>query len=220
MDRRTAGEILGILRGAYPGAMKDGRYHAPAFEALITTILSAQTTDRSVDLVRGRLFGKYPTPEALSRADTASVEEIIHSTGFYHAKARHIIAASKSLITDFGGTVPRTMEELVRIPGVGRKTANIVLYHVYGKNDGVAVDTHVMRLSGRIGLSDRKDQDGIERDLMALFPEDAWGPVTDLLIAHGRAVCTARKPDCGRCIINRFCRYYHETFLPQAGRSS
>ena len=214
MNRETAEEILRRLSVEYPGSIKGKRYRGSPFQALIVTILSAQTTDRSVDLVRGHLFKRYPSPEALSGADIGEVEEIIHSTGFFHVKARHIIAAAGTLVSDFGGRVPESMDELVRIPGVGRKTANIVLYHVFGRNEGVAVDTHVARLSGRIGFTDHREQDRIERDLMALFPGSSWGPLTDLLISHGRAVCTARSPKCPACVIRDTCRYYRETFLP------
>ena len=178
------------------------------FEVLILTILSAQTTDRAVIMVKEPLFSAYPTPEALARADILELEPIIHSLGFYHAKARHIIAAAQTLMSDFGGKVPDTMEALLSIPGVGRKTANIVLYHGFGKNHGIAVDTHVRRLAQRIGFSDTDDVTVIERDLMAVFPEKEWGDLTDVFIAHGRACCTAKKPQCPSCVIRTFCRYY------------
>ena len=175
---------------------------------LILTILSAQTTDRAVLMVKDPLFSAYPTPEALARARIPELEPIIHSLGFYHAKARHIIAAAQTLMSDFGGKVPDTMEALLSIPGVGRKTANIVLYHGFGKNHGIAVDTHVRRLAQRIGFSDTDDVTVIERDLMALFPKTEWGDLTDVFIAHGRACCTAKKPQCPSCVIRTFCRYY------------
>jgi endonuclease-3 len=149
-------------------------------------------------------------------ADIADVERIIHSTGFYHMKARHITAASKALVDDYSGEVPDTLEELLTLPGVGRKTANIVLYHAFGRNEGVAVDTHVFRLAGRIGFSDAGTAEGIERELMRIFPQERWGVLTDLLIAHGRAVCQARNPRCPGCLIRDFCRYYHETFLKES----
>ena len=160
---------------------------------------------------RKTAFLRVPDPEALAHADIADVEPIIHSLGFYHAKARHIIAAAKTLITDFGGEVPDTMEGLLSIPGVGRKTANIVLYHGYGKNHGIAVDTHVRRLAQRIGFSDTDDVKVIENDLMALFPSKEWGDLTDVFIAHGRACCTAKKPQCLVCVIKTLCRYYRTT---------
>jgi endonuclease-3 len=178
------------------------------FQVLILTILSAQTTDRAVLLVKKPLFSRYRTPAALANANIPDVEEIIHSLGFYHAKARYIIAASHKLVSEFGGEVPLTMNELVTLPGVGRKTANIVLYHALGRNEGIAVDTHVKRLAQRIGFSDNRVQDRIEQDLLLLFPQDVWGDLTDVLIAHGRACCTARKPQCGICPVSRYCRYF------------
>jgi endonuclease-3 len=136
------------------------------------------------------------------------VEEIIHSTGFFHVKARNIIAASRVLAKDFGGKVPRTMEELLTLPGVGRKTANIVLSHAFGIEEGIAVDTHVRRIAGRIGLSDETDPDRIERDLTSLYPRDLWGTINTLFITHGRTLCTARDPRCPECPVKRDCRYY------------
>ena len=178
---------------------------------LVLTILSAQTTDRAVLKVKGPLFAQYPTPEKLSKAKIQDVETIIHSLGYYHAKAANIIAASKVLLADFGGKVPATMEELLTIPGVGRKTANIVLYHAHGKNQGIAVDTHVRRLAKRIGFSKTDNVTVIERDLMALFPRDRWGDLTDVLIAHGRACCDAKKPACERCPVTEYCRFFKTT---------
>ena len=210
MDKKKARRILTILAGRYPDRWARERYFASPFEVLITTILSAQTTDKSVDAIRGDLFSRFPDPESLAVADIAEVEEIIRSTGFFHMKAKHIIAASRSLIERFGGRVPDTMEDLLTIPGVGRKTANIVLYHAFGKNSGVAVDTHVFRLAGRLGFSDSGNAEGIEKDLMDLFPEKDWGVLTDVLISHGRAICTARKPACGICPVSHLCRYYSE----------
>ncbi len=210
MKSQYARRIYALLVKQYPDARESPVTVARGtpFEVLILTILSAQTTDRAVLMVKEPLFSAYPTPEALARAETADVEPIIHSLGFYHAKARHIIAAAKALISDFGGEVPAAMEDLLSIPGVGRKTANIVLYHGFGKNHGIAVDTHVRRLAQRIGFSDTDDVTVIERDLMALFPQKEWGDLTDVLIAHGRACCTAKKPQCPVCVIKKWCRYY------------
>jgi endonuclease-3 len=177
---------------------------------LILTILSAQTTDKAVLKVKKPLFAKYPTPAKLAKAKAGEVEPIVHSLGYYHAKTKNIIAASQSLIDRYEGNVPGTMEELLTIPGVGRKTANIVLYHAFGKNEGIAVDTHVRRLAQRIGFSDTDNAEGIERDLMALFPQKDWGDLTDVLIAHGRSTCDAKKPLCTACVISRECRYYRE----------
>ena len=213
MDRDKAARVYRILGETYPGAGEIPRHRLPPFQALIVTILSAQTTDRSVDTVMGDLFTRFPTPEALANAPFEEVEEIIHPTGFFHMKARHIIGASAKLVADFGGIVPDTMEELLTLPGVGRKTANIILYHAFGKKEGIAVDTHVFRLSKRIGMSEGRTQDQVERNLIALYPKEQWGMLTDLLIAHGRTICTARAPKCPVCPINRYCRFYHETYL-------
>jgi endonuclease III len=210
MKKMDAARIYSLLVKQYPDARDSPAKLARGtpFETVILTILSAQTTDRAVLLVQKPLFEKYPTPAALAAADIGDVETIIHSLGFFHAKSRHIIDAARTILTEFGGRVPDTMEELLTIPGVGRKTANIVMYHAHGTNVGIAVDTHVRRLAQRIGFSDTDNVGVIERDLMTLFPEKDWGDLTDVLIAHGRTICTAKKPQCGICPISRFCRYY------------
>jgi endonuclease-3 len=217
MDKETARQIFFVLSSRYSDAWAKKRYDLTPYQALITTILSAQTTDASVDAVRGDLFARYPDPDTLAKARQEDVEAIIRSTGFYRMKAKNIIAAASMLVKKFSGKVPDTMEDLLTLPGVGRKTANIVLYHAFRKNEGVAVDTHVFRLAGRIGFSDEKTAEGIEKDLIALFPRGDWGILTDLLIAHGRTICLAKKPRCPECPVNSWCRYYHETFLKETG---
>jgi endonuclease-3 len=210
MKKQDAATIYSLLCRRYPDARDSPARlsEGSAFEILILTILSAQTTDRAVLLVKGPLFSRYPTPSALSKAKTEDVETIIHSLGYYHAKAKNIIAASQALLSEFDGRVPETMEDLLKIPGVGRKTANIVLYHALGRNEGIAVDTHVRRLAQRIGFSDTDQVSVIERDLMAAFPQEHWGDLTDVLIAHGRTICDARKPKCEICPISGYCRYF------------
>ena len=210
MKTQDARRIYALLHTRYPDACESPTTvcRGPPFEVLILTILSAQTTDKAVLMVKKPLFLAYPTPEALAQADIADVEPIIHSLGYFHAKAQHIIAAAQAVISDFGGNVPDTMEDLLSIPGVGRKTANIVMYHGFGKNTGIAVDTHVRRLAQRIGFSDTDDVNGIEQDLMALYPRKEWGDLTDVFIAHGRACCMAKKPQCPVCVIQKLCRYY------------
>ena len=214
MKNQDAARIYSALLKRYPDAREapEAVCRGTPFEVLILTILSAQTTDKAVLKVKKPLFSKYPTPEKLSKANPADVETVIHSLGYYHAKTKNIIAASQALLTTFAGTVPETMDELLTIPGVGRKTANIVLYHALGKNEGIAVDTHVRRLAQRIGFSDTDNVEVIERDLMALFPRDDWGDVTDVLIAHGRTTCDAKKPLCEVCVISGKCRFYRENF--------
>lgn len=210
MKKQDAARIYSLLLSRYPDARETPETVARGtpFEVLILTILSAQTTDKAVLKVKPSLFSKYPGPEELSKGRIDDVEKIIHSLGYYHAKAKNIIAASQALLDRFGGNVPETMDELLTIPGVGRKTANIVMYHALGRNEGIAVDTHVRRLSQRIGFSDTDNVEIIERDLMALFPQDTWGDLTDVLIAHGRATCDAKKPLCDECVISSKCRFF------------
>ncbi|HSA37628.1 MAG TPA: endonuclease III [Methanoregula sp.] len=210
MKKPDAAKLYSALLKRYPDAREspEAVCRGTPFEVLILTILSAQTTDKAVLKVKKPLFSHYPTPAKLAEADQAGVEKIIHSLGYFHAKAKNIIAASRAVLERFGGNVPGTMEELLTIPGVGRKTANIVLYHAHGMNEGIAVDTHVRRLARRIGFSDTDNVGVIERDLMALFPRKSWGDLTDVLIAHGRTTCDAKKPLCEVCVIRTDCRYY------------
>jgi endonuclease-3 len=210
MKKQDAAKIYSLLCSRYPDARDSPAIlsKGSAFEVLILTILSAQTTDRAVLKVKTPLFAKYPTTSALAKAKPEDVETIIHSLGYFHAKAKNIIAASQTLLSEFEGSVPETMAELLKIPGVGRKTANIVLYHALGKNEGIAVDTHVRRLAQRIGFSATDNVSVIEQNLMAAFPQEQWGDLTDVLIAHGRSICDARKPECEVCPISRYCRFF------------
>jgi endonuclease III len=209
MDRTTACEIYRRLMDHYP--IEGGRRHFIDFEnpfqALILTILSAQTTDRAVNEIRPAFFDRYPTPEALAEAEPEEVEPFIHRIGFHHSKARYVVETARRLVSDYGGEVPNTMEDLQTLPGVGRKTANIVLSHAFGSNVGIAVDTHVRRVSKRIGFTDSTNPDRIERDLMALFPQEAWKDINYLLIRHGRRICTARNPKHKECFVSDLCRY-------------
>lgn len=208
MDRTTAFLIYSRLLSIYPHTETHFLTFRNPYECIVMTILSAQTTDLTVNRVAPPLFERYPSPEALALADPEDVEEIIRPTGFYHTKARHIIGSARMIIERFSGLVPDRMEELMTLPGVGRKTANIVLHHSYGINAGVAVDTHVRRLSERIGLSSSRDPNQIEQDLMRLYPQALWGEITYLLIRHGREVCNARRPACTICIIRDLCAYF------------
>ena len=208
MNATAAAEILSTLCNEYfePETELNFLAFENPFQILIMTILSAQTTDKQVNAVRDDLFCQYPDPKALADARPEEVMRIIRSTGFYRTKAKNIIAASQMLVDRYEGVVPATMEELLILPGVGRKTANIVLNHAYGVNIGIAVDTHVARLAVRIGFSDATSPVRIELDLCALFPKKMWQYVNFLLISHGRAVCTAKKPACDRCVIRDLCR--------------
>ena len=174
-------------------------------ELLISTILSAQCTDKRVNIVTKTLFKKYKTPEDYAKADIKELEQDIRSTGFYHNKARHIKKCCQMLIEKFDSQVPKTMEELLELPGVARKTANIVLSNAFGIVEGIAVDTHVRRLSERLGLTQNKNQDKIEQDLMKIVPKEMWMRFSDLLIFHGRRTCMAKKQKCGECILNKIC---------------
>ncbi|HOJ96534.1 MAG TPA: endonuclease III [Methanospirillum sp.] len=209
MKHADPDSILSRLRSQYDlSQSRDEFLHfRNPYETLIATILSAQTTDRCVNKVTKELFSRYPDCAALAQADIRDVERIIHPTGFYHAKARHIIAASQMVMTEFQGRVPDEMEDLIRLPGVGRKTANIVLDHAFSKTAGIAVDTHVRRVSMRLGITDESDPDRIETDLVSFFPQDSWAEVNGLFILHGRRVCTARRPACDQCVLFDLCRY-------------
>ncbi|TDB36906.1 MAG: endonuclease III [Actinobacteria bacterium] len=205
MDRQErACEIMRRLGKLYPEAHIALDYGDP-FSLLVAVILSAQTTDAGVNKVTPVLFDRYPTPEALASADVLEVEEIVRPTGFYHNKTKLIIGTARMLVAEFGGRVPDTMEDLMRLPGVARKTANIVIANAYGKVEGIAVDTHVFRLAHRFGLSEHKDPDKVERDLMEVIPRDEWFAVNYRFIDHGRAVCTAKRPACGVCTLNDIC---------------
>ncbi len=190
------------LRDLYPAATE--LTHENPFQLLIATILSAQTTDRSVNLVTPELFRRYPTPEDLAAADPAEVERLIKPTGFFRAKTRRIIAASRVLVEKFGGEVPRTMEELVQVPGIGRKTANVILGAGFGV-PGFAVDTHVIRLTNLLKLVATKDPVKIEHQICSMIPKEEWTAFSLRLILHGRRVCVARRPRCEECVMNDFC---------------
>jgi endonuclease-3 len=197
-------KIIEFLEKQYPNAKTALNYTTP-LEILVATMLSAQTTDERVNIVTQTLFQKYRTPQDYANVDIEELEQDIRSTGFYHTKAKHLQNTAKLLVEKFHSQVPQTMEELLELPGVARKTANIVLYNAYGITAGIAVDTHVRRLAGRLGLSESEDQDKIEQDLMQLAPREKWMQLTDLLIFHGRQVCDAKKPKCGICVLNKIC---------------
>ena len=190
--------VLPILKATYPDAKCSLTFGSP-FELLVATILSAQCTDERVNLVTRSLFAKYPTPAALAAAEASELERDVQSTGFYRNKAKSLLAMSAAVVADHGGAVPTTMDELTRLAGVGRKTANVVLGNAFGTAVGVTVDTHVTRLSQRLGFSRHTDPVKIELDLMPIVPPADWTLWSHLMIYHGRAVCQARKPRCSRC---------------------
>lgn len=203
-EAARAREVLRLLMERYPGATT-ALVHRNAFELLVATILSAQCTDRRVNQVTPSLFARYPDAEALAAADPAELEHLIRSTGFYREKTKSLIAMSQDLVSRFGGKVPETMEELTSLRGVARKTANVVLGTAFGRNEGVVVDTHVRRIAQRLGWTDQKDPEKIERDLMGLFPRDLWTLLGHTLILHGRDLCDARKPRCSECPVAAMC---------------
>ena len=201
-----ARSIVRRLRAEYPDAGCSLTFSTP-WELLVATILSAQCTDERVNMVTPGLFRRFPSPEAFAAADQADVEEAVRSTGFFRNKARSLIGAARTILHEHGGEVPRTMDALKRVPGAGRKTANVVLGNAYGIAEGIAVDTHASRLSLRLGLTDTRDPVKAERELMKIVPRREWTDWTHLLIAHGRAVCTARTPYCDRCVLYDLCPY-------------
>ena len=198
-------EVLGLLSKEYPREPKTALNHRTPYELLVATILSAQCTDARVNIVTKGLFRKYRKPGDYAESDLRQLESDIRSTGFYRNKARNIRAASAMIVDEFGGRVPNTMGELLRLPGVARKTANIVLTAAYGKVEGIAVDTHVRRLSQRLGLAHSGDPVKIEEELMELYPRERWPDINRLLVAHGRRVCRAKKPMCDGCVLAKIC---------------
>lgn len=199
-----ARKIYARLEELYPDA-RCALTHHDAFELLVATILSAQCTDARVNMVTPGLFARYPGPAEMAKASPEELEGIIRSTGFYHNKAKSLLGASRKIVEEFGGKVPATMEELLSLPGVARKTANVVLGNAFGKNEGVVVDTHVGRLAVRMGLTKQTDPKKVEQDLIKLFPRESWTLLAHLLISHGRAVCNARKPMCEACALAELC---------------
>ena len=202
--RPSAAEIISLLRETYPDARCALDYRN-AYELLCATILSAQCTDVRVNMVTPTLFARYPTAFDLARAEPADVEEIIKSTGFFRNKTKSLIGMAQAVVAEHGGEIPRTMGELHKLPGVGRKTANVVLGNAYGINEGVTVDTHVTRLTGLLRLSQGTDAVKIEEELMRLYPREDWGVLSHLLISHGRQVCIARRPRCADCVLAQLC---------------
>jgi len=199
-----AREILGRLEREYPGAKCALDYTTP-FELLIATILSAQCTDKRVNMVTPHLFRTYPDVASMASARQEDVEEIIKSTGFFRSKAKSIVGVANALLDQHGGRVPDTMDALVRLPGVGRKTANVILGNAFGKDEGIVVDTHVGRLSVRLGFTKETDPVKVEQALIPLFPREKWTLLAHLLIEHGRRTCEARRPKCGECVLNDIC---------------
>lgn len=202
--KQQARRVVTALRKEYPDAECSLTHRSP-FELLVATILSAQCTDERVNIVTKDLFKKYPSPTAMARAPLPAIEKVIQSTGFFRAKAKSIKACSIALVDEHDGQVPDDLDSLVKLAGVGRKTANVVLGVAFGKATGVVVDTHVGRLSRRLGLTTNDDAVKVEADLMAVLPKKEWIDFSHRMIAHGRRICIARKPKCDECIMEKFC---------------
>lgn len=207
MDKEKAIEIIEILKKAYPDAKCSLDFSTP-FEMLVAVILSAQCTDERVNKTTPAIFAKYSMPEDFDEMPLEVLEELIHPCGFYKNKSKNIKLTAKKIVEEYNSQVPDTMEDLLTLPGVGRKTANVVMLEAFNKPQGIAVDTHAKRLSNRIGFSSEETPEKIEQDLLKLFPYEYLKDVNHILIYHGRAICTARSPKCEQCPINKLCKYY------------
>ena len=207
MKKQDAINMVKILKETYPDATCSLDFKTP-FELVIAVMLSAQCTDERVNKTTPYLFKKYPTIESFANCDINELEEIIHPCGFYKNKAKNAKACAQKLLSDFDGIVPQTMEELITLPGVGRKSANVILLEVFGIANGIAVDTHAKRISNKIGLSNEKEPEKIEQDLLKIFPKEYLKDINHLFVWHGRNTCIARSPKCDNCTINKYCKYY------------
>ena len=202
--KERAAEIYDLLAEEYPDAHCELDFGTP-FQLGVATILSAQTTDVRVNMVTPELFERYPDAEALAGARQEDVEEIVRTTGFFRNKAKNIIGFARGVMAEHGGEVPSSLEALAALPGVGRKTANVILGNAFGIDEGVVVDTHVKRLAARLAFTRQETPEKVEQDLMALFPRERWTMLSHLLIWHGRRVCDARKPRCEACVVSHLC---------------
>ncbi|MBQ9657901.1 MAG: endonuclease III [Clostridia bacterium] len=207
MTSKEAKKLVKILKETYPDAKCSLDFTTP-FEMVVAVMLSAQCTDERVNKVTPQLFKRCKTIEDFAKIDIKELENLIHSCGFYKNKAANIKACAQKVLTDFNGLVPQTMEELTSLPGVGRKSANVVLLEAFGIANGIAVDTHAKRISNKMGLSNEKDPEKIEQDLLKIFAKEDLAFINHLLVWHGRNTCIARKPDCENCTVNSFCKSY------------
>lgn len=210
LNKQELPTVLEILQNTYPSS-KCGLDYTNAFELLLSLILAAQCTDIRVNMIRPNLTDKYPSPEDIAKLSYSDVYNIIKSCSFPNNKAKHIVEAAKKIVNDFDGKVPSTMEQLTSIPGIGRKSANIILAEAFGIVEGIAVDTHVTRLSKKIGFTNSQDVTIIEKDLMKKIPKQLWGNINHILVEHGKTVCIARRPRCNECCIKEYCREYTKT---------
>ncbi|MGC9307450.1 MAG: endonuclease III [Thermoplasmatota archaeon] len=209
-------DVIDVLKEEYPDVTGTALNYETPMELLVATILSAQTTDEQVNKITPKLFEKYPTVAAYADADLEELQEAINSVNFYRNKAKYIKKSAQRIVDEYDGEVPESMEALVELHGVSRKTANVVLSDAFNIHAGVVVDTHVMRLAQRLGLTDHDKREKIEEDLMERYPRERWFDVSNMLIAHGRRVCHARNPECERCVLRERCPYYAELQEEQA----
>ncbi|NNM05471.1 MAG: endonuclease III [Gemmatimonadetes bacterium] len=202
--RERAARIFALLEKEHPGA-RTALDHRDPFQLAVATVLSAQCTDERVNMVTPELFRRYPDPAALAEASQEDLERVIHSTGFFRNKAKNLIGMANAVQRDHKGELPRTLDALVMLPGIGRKTANVILGNAFGIDEGIVVDTHVKRLAGRMGFTRETTPEKVEVDLMEVFPQERWTPLSHLLIFHGRGPCPARKPRCQECVVAHLC---------------
>lgn len=208
MKKEESKKFVEILKTAYPDATCSLDFTTP-FEMLVSVMLSAQCTDERVNKTTPSIFKTYKTPEDFASIDISLLEKLIHPCGFYKNKAKNIKACATKIVNDYGGEVPHTMEELLTLPGVGRKSANVILLEAFGIANGIAVDTHAKRISNRIGLSKEEDPEKIEQDLLKIFPKEYLKDINHLFVWHGRKTCDARKPNCENCMVNKYCKTYN-----------
>ena len=211
MNKNTAIEIVKELLNMYPDAKCSLDFDTP-FEMLVAVCLSAQCTDDRVNKTTPSIFSKYRTPNDFANADLKELEELVHPCGFYKNKSKNLKAAGEVIVSNFNGNVPKTMEELITIPGVGRKSANVIMLEAFNDPQGIAVDTHCKRISNRLGFSSESEPSKIEQDLCSYIPKKYWKDINHILIWHGRNVCTSRNPKCKKCNLNKYCKYYMTNF--------
>lgn len=206
LNKDEINKFVRILKDTYPDATCSLDFKTP-FELVVAVMLSAQCTDERVNKTTPELFHKYSTPEDFANADLSELEKLIHPCGFYKNKAKNIKACAKKIVDDFNGIVPQTMDELISLPGVGRKSANVILLEVFGIADGIAVDTHAKRISNRLGFSNKKEPEKIEQDLLKIIPKEYIKDINHLFVWHGRKTCDSRKPQCETCCVKNYCRF-------------
>lgn len=209
LNKKNVIELIELLKITYPNATCSLNFSSP-FELVVAVMLSAQCTDERVNKTIPSIFAKYSTPEDFANADIGELEELIHPCGFYKNKAKNLKACAQKIVTDFNGTVPNTMEELITLAGVGRKSANVIMLDAFGIAKGIAIDTHAKRISNRIGLSKQSEPEKIEQDLLKIIPKEYLKDVNHLFVWHGRNICDSRNPKCNKCPINKFCEYYKQ----------